>query len=240
MKLTIGQKAMRCVVFLLGLRNAQITRIMARHGLSPEERQRGWRLVQELASGRLSAEESQNPKVLRQLDEWENLWFPIIEATLRARFPDVHALVFRNLAQSSGAAVVMVVRTLIDRIDGLDRPVAEGGIGEAEAARVRALLAARGIDEATLAEGRAMLETLATPEVDETPSISREEEEAAEKAMWSWYLEWSAIARAVITDRRQLRMLGYRRNTSGQVVEDPSVVEPTDGEPSDDTEPFTA
>lgn len=30
--------------------------------------------------------------------------------------------------------------------------------------------------------------------------------------MWSWYLEWSRIARAVITDRRLLRDLGFLRS----------------------------
>ena len=28
-------------------------------------------------------------------------------------------------------------------------------------------------------------------------------------AMWDWYLEWSAIARGIIRDRRQLRALGF-------------------------------
>jgi len=32
--------------------------------------------------------------------------------------------------------------------------------------------------------------------------------------MWTWYLEWSAIARGVIRDRRQLRALGFARGAS--------------------------
>ena len=32
-----------------------------------------------------------------------------------------------------------------------------------------------------------------------------------EDAMWRWYKEWSAVARAVISDRRQLTALGFGR-----------------------------
>jgi hypothetical protein len=30
--------------------------------------------------------------------------------------------------------------------------------------------------------------------------------------MWSWYLEWSTLARVAISDRRLLRSLGFRRS----------------------------
>lgn len=237
MKLTVGQKAMRVAMFLIGLRYVAIAQRMARHGLTLAVRRQGWGYMQALSSGRLNLPDRlPNPKVLRELDDWENMWFPIIEATLLANFPVAHELVFRNLAQSSGAAVVFVVGNLIGRIDGLSRAESEGGVGEVEAARIKALLATRGIDEAVLAEGRAMLAKLEEAEVDSRlEGMTPEEEAAAEDAMWKWYLEWSAIARVVITDRRQLRALGFLRNSSGQVVEDPTVVEPE--EPVGDLDP---
>ncbi len=41
-----------------------------------------------------------------------------------------------------------------------------------------------------------------------------EAREAATAEMWSWYLEWSQIARTVIKNRRLLRSLGFLRRTS--------------------------
>ena len=46
--------------------------------------------------------------------------------------------------------------------------------------------------------------------------------EDAEKRLWSWYLEWSVIARAAIRDRRLLRSLGFLRvvrKAGGEVEE---------------------
>jgi hypothetical protein len=246
MKLTVGQKAMRVAMFLIGLRYVAIAQRMAQFGLTLAVRRQGWGLVQALSSGRLNLpDKAPNPKLLRELDGWENMWFPIIEATLQANFPVAHEIVFRNLAQSSGAAVVFVVGNLISRIDGLSRSPAEGGVGALEAAQIKALLGTRGIDETILNEGRAMLAQLEEVEVDtRIEGITPEEEAAAEDAMWRWYLEWSAIARVVITDRRQLRALGFLRNASGQVVEDPTVLEPAGptpvADPDDPDGPFTS
>jgi len=30
---------------------------------------------------------------VRALDLWENRWFPIVNATLRVRFPELHAII---------------------------------------------------------------------------------------------------------------------------------------------------
>jgi hypothetical protein len=51
-------------------------------------------------------------------------------------------------------------------------------------------------------------------------SIDPEEEAAAIGALWSWYLEWSGIARVAIKDRRVLRMLGFLRTRAAASEED--------------------
>jgi hypothetical protein len=51
-------------------------------------------------------------------------------------------------------------------------------------------------------------------------------QEAAEKAMWSWYLEWGEIARVAVTDRKLRRELGFlnhkRPVTDEEQVPDPA------------------
>ena len=44
--------------------------------------------------------------------------------------------------------------------------------------------------------------------------------------MWSFYLEWSRIARATITDRRHLRMLGFLRPKRSAADDDEAGPEP--------------
>jgi len=34
-----------------------------------------------------------DPAQVRALDLWENRWFPIVNATLRVRFPELHAII---------------------------------------------------------------------------------------------------------------------------------------------------
>ena len=233
----VGDKAKRVLVFLVGLRLHAIAIAMEAFGLSPPELQHGWSLFGDVVRTKLASGRAPSPAIVTELDAWENVWFPVASASLKNRYPEVHAVVFKNLAQSSGLTVVMVVRTMIERLDGLGRPVADGGIGP-QATEVLALLASRGLTAAKLGEARALIDKLGT--VEPASSVAREpttaEQDAAEKAMWAWYLEWSEIARAVITNRRHLRTLGFLKTARGEVVEDPTALDPAT-DPS--TDPVT-
>lgn len=55
----------------------------------------------------------------------------------------------------------------------------------------------------------------------------------AEDALWSWYLEWSTIARTVITDRRLLRRLGFLRVVRGANGTEEEVVVPAEDADTD-------
>lgn len=69
-----------------------------------------------------------------------------------------------------------------------------------------------------VAEAKATSAGLATLVVDTAP-VSIVEREAAEKSMWSWYLEWSTIARVAIKERYILRALGFRRKQTADEAE---------------------
>ena len=230
-KLTVGQKAVRVVRFLLGLRHYQVAAILKRHGLSEEELARGWALLSRLTEGRMDrVEPALDEAVVERLDAWENKWFPIASGVLGARMPAVGDHLFRNLAQTSGDEVVVSVGTFLARLERLALPEGDGGMGAA-GAEARELLVRRGIDEGTVREARRLLEEAATMQATPASMVDWGARDAvAEKDLWGWYLEWSAVARATIDDRRLLRLLGYLRNAQGVVEDAPE----TDAE-SDDT-----
>ncbi|MCC6873456.1 MAG: hypothetical protein IT378_04030 [Sandaracinaceae bacterium] len=220
-KLTLGQKAQRVLTFLLGLRSLRVAMVLRAYGFDEDELARGWALLRQLTANRLaSLPPVSDPRLVRELDAWENKWFPIAEVVLRTNHPAIADEVFLNLAQTSGPEVVVGVATFVQRLDALE---GRGG----EAARARALLERRGLNEDSLAQARALLaqvNSLAPAEEEAAPEDGEADE--AENAMWNWYLEWSGIARVAIQDRRLLRTLGFLRTArSGSGPEEPG--EPT-------------
>lgn len=220
MKLTIGQKAVRVLEFLLGLRRRRVAAALLKHGFTDAELDEGWRRLQALTANRLDGVTlpvSSDPVLLQQLDAWENLWFPISEAALSTNFPEVYEKVFKNLSQTDGIEVVVSVRTFVGRIEAL---AASGPDAEA-----RALLERRGLTRGVIDEAKVLLQKLGQVDttVDDAPVVTPEQEAELERRLWSWYLEWSGIARAAIKDRPSLRALGFLRD-GGTTDEETEVV----------------
>lgn len=76
---------------------------------------------------------------------------------------------------------------------------------------------------------RGSLLTQLTHVAEPAEAVSVEEQEAAleaaEAAMWGWYLEWSKIARIAIKQRPLLRQLGFlsvRRGSEEEETEEPA------------------
>ena len=207
-RLTIGQKAERVLKLLIGLRNPRVAEALRQFGFQHSDLDEGWQRLRDLTAGKLSmrAPGKQDPALLAQLDTWENRWFPVASATLRARFPTVHEWLFLNLTQTEGAAVIVSVGTFVERVNKL---ASEPSLG-AQGAEARELLSARGLNAATVQVATDMLTKLGTvAPAEPVAPIDPEVQAQAEAAMWKWYLEWGEIARVAITDRRLLRELGY-------------------------------
>jgi hypothetical protein len=105
--------------------------------------------------------------------------------------------------------VAITVRTFVDRYDELTAGDDKYG---AEAKQAQALLAARGVTPAIVAEAKALLTELQQVAGSTELVLLEEREaelEAAGTAMWAWYLEWSKIARAAIKQRALLKQLGF-------------------------------
>lgn len=211
MGLTIGQKSYRVVVFLQGLQRRRVAKAMAKHGFKKKDLVEGWRLLQNISSGRLGQQDqfSAEQRTMPRVDAWENYWYSIIQAVLERHTPDVAAKVFLNLAKSSGPQVAIGVQTLVTRL----REVQADSSKEAKLAMQ--MLKARGFGEEQLAEAEELLLALQElPEMGDELQPATAQLQDAEAAMWSWYREWSTIARGVIRDRNLLRALGFLRNGS--------------------------
>lgn len=196
-KLMIGQKASRVIEFLVGLRHRRIAGILSTVGFGRDDLKEGWDLARALTDGRLNATPlNVDPDLILELDDWENYWFPIANATLRSRFPDDHATLFKNLTQTEGVAVVTSVGTFVSRLDSLSDPA-------------KKRLKKRGLSDEVIAKANEILKTLGQPEEPDSGDLDSAEDEARMTALWNWYLEWSEIARATIDSPKLLRLMGF-------------------------------
>lgn len=126
---------------------------------------------------------------------------------MEARFPEVAAVLFRNLTQQTGPAVVVSVNTFLKRLAQMEK--GEGGFDHVGVA-ARAVLVERGLTREKVEQAQQFVDQMATLAVEappQGPSIA--EQQAAEDRLWAWYLEWSGIARVAIKDGRHLRSLGF-------------------------------
>jgi len=228
-QLTLGDKAMRVLKMLMGMRNSHVAAAMAAHGFTDAELHEGWTLLRGVSRERLDAvTASGDPSLIDRLDAWENRWFPIAGATLERRFPAVHAQVFNKLSQTSGVAVAISVGTFVARYD--EMASGAGSYGE-EGIAAKEVLANRGLTTAVIDDARAMLASVAS--IDPRSEVTTLEADAAELAkaeerLWGWYLEWSQIARVAVTQRPLLKEMGFRamRAKAAAVVLDATVDAP--------------
>lgn len=204
---TAGRKAYQVLDFITGLEDRTVRDALGGHGLADDDLDRGWELLRGLGRARRPAPPPgpSDAEVFGPLDAWENRWFVIADAVLAAHHPKVHAWLFRGLRRSRGVQVVVGVGVFVERLHRLEQGVAALG---KEAAVARALLARRGLTQELVAEAEQHLAVVKhgpklPPLTEPGPTF-----DAAEAALWSWYLEWSRIARTVISEPRLLNHLG--------------------------------
>jgi hypothetical protein len=211
--------------FIQGVRHPAIFAALELYGFTAGELETGWTRLYDFATlsyAKLGAALA-DPSTVQAIDEFENEWFPISQATLEHHYPEVAEKLFLNLSQTSGPEVAVSAGIFLRRLRQMER-----GAGEfAEEGRAaRALLAERGLTEDVVANAEHLVGLMSkVAEQPQRRTPSAEEVRQAEDVMWAWYLEWSKIARTVIKDRRHLRMLGFLSARGGGLVEDDTVVQ---------------
>jgi hypothetical protein len=223
-KVPLGDAASQLLKLLIALRKPNVQTAMMVYGLTQQDIQEGWELLRRLSAEKLDkvlALESGHAESLKKLDAWENLWFPIAGAVLERHAPEVHAEVFRNLGQASGAEVILTVGTFLRRLE--EQRATEAG------AQALAKLATRGLDARAIEQAQALLDDLQgvaagsvlpapTPndgdeDGDEDPLGEGEGDEALAQQLHAYHKEWATIARKAIKDRRILRGMGLVTTT---------------------------
>lgn len=208
-KLHVTDKAQRMLTLLLGIRFPDVRAAVARVGYGPEQVREGWSLLMAAAGDRLDVPPGMSmPKddgTLAALDDWENQWFPVIDATLKYNLPEHHATVFQGLTQTSGAELLVTLPKLLARIASLPADAKE-------------LLARRQVTEAELSRAAALITKLTTstdavPAEPVDPTEAQKALEEAETKMWRHYLEWSQIIRAQVKRPRYLQLMGFGTGT---------------------------
>jgi hypothetical protein len=106
--------------------------------------------------------------------------------------------------------VTVTVGTFLERLRKME--AGEAGYGERGPA-ARQVLAERGLDEATVRETEAVIARIQSIREEARPNPGPDDRQEAERMLWGWYLEWSAIARVAVRDRRLLRALGFLNTT---------------------------
>lgn len=207
-KLTVTQKAERTLKLLLGMRLPRVAQALTPYGFSREVALEGWRRVSVLVEhcSTDAPEPAAAVRILHDLDTFENAWFPVARAALQHNHPEIAQLLFANLRQTRGVETAVSVGTFLERLAQMARGLAPYGD---EGKSARELLIQRGFTAAREAEGRDLLDRLRTQAEPRALALCPQREAAAAAAMWAWYLEWSAISRAVIKNKTLLSALGF-------------------------------
>lgn len=208
-------KLERALTFLAGSNDPEVLEFLSRYGFNQQVLDEAWRdLRQAFEERRLRlVRPPRRKRHLAVLDRWENFHHPLVSAVLARLAPAIHAQVFKDLPQTSGTELLVTVPTFLDRLQALR----DASAGTPERAAWD-LLVAHGFDPAAMGEARAL--------VAEATSVAAAEATVPEPvpagtealdAIWSWYLQWSRIARLTIPDARVLAKVGLRVRRKARV-----------------------
>ena len=229
-RMSFAEKSERVARFLIGLRDKAVVAQLRRFKFTDKDLKEGWALLQAAGVAPTGGTTSDSENLIRQIDEFENLWFPVVSATLQRRFPATHAILFNNLSQTTGPAVAVTVGTLLERVEMMAKGVgAYGPEGQAAYAAIQG----RGFTSEVIDGARALLARLSEIMPEDGSDAQEAAAEKAEADLWNWYLEWSEISRSASLTRSQLRSLGFLKarkpSSSPDAGEDEEEEEPGGG-----------
>jgi len=231
---TLEQAPAQVLRFLrMVVRHRALWNVMATRGYSLAHHREGWVGLQKLAvpAGPEGAMTSIDPMVAAAegaLLLWDDAWLPIIGVVLEFEYPDQHAFLFAGgLAPVAGPESVLVVHTILDRLQALRTGAGRPDDQRPQDQRAVAALAAHGLTEAMLAEASELIRIYedGAPVVELDPvaeAAARAARQAAEVAVYHWWKKWSTIARQIITRKDHLQWLGLATRKKPARPEKPS------------------
>lgn len=214
-RLTVNQKAHRVLQFLLGLRLPSALKALQRHGFTDADLREGWERLQALSTVPSGIdEESLDTGALEAVAEFESTWLPVARVCLQRHYPKVATWLFKGLHDTHRSSPLHVGEFL-DRVAALR----EGSPADLPSRAAYDLLVQRGLDEQIVKNTRELIaeSQQSVPRPAVLPDAR--EQHSVQHALWAWYLEWSALARIAIKDRRVLRALGFLQTQPGAATD---------------------
>lgn len=213
-RLTVNQKAHRVLQFLLGLRLPSALKALRRHGFTDADVREGWQRLQALSTVPSGVDEDgPDPGALDAVAEFESTWLPIARVCMQHHYPKVATWLFNGLHDTQSSP--LHVGEFLDRVAALR----EGSPADLPSRAAYDLLVLRGLDEQIVNRTREQIAV--SQQSVPRPAVlpDAREQHALEHALWAWYLEWSALARIAIKDRRVLRALGFLQTQPGAAAD---------------------
>ncbi len=215
----------RVLRFLLIVQNPTFSRRARREGYTDAEHRTGLELWQQASGITRSIDDhfaheqressdmrGEELRILQEIDDFENKWFPRTRAIIRRVVPTdrretFEQAFFADLSQQPlGPQVVGSVTALLARVEGLETS------GQPEAKAVRSTLAARGLTAGKIKAIRALMAELGdlkTPELVVDPEALRKADEAQQEGLeqlHAWFNDWAITLRSVLSAREQRRL----------------------------------
>lgn len=194
----------------------EIRSAMAACGYTQAEHERGWKLLLDVSgyttpSFPVTADQKARAAIA-ELDGWDEPGFRRIRAALGRLHPEQEAFVFEGMAPGSGAASVVSVAMMLDRLDALESGADRAATRDADHAAL-ATLSQRGIDGSERARLRELVNIAKTanlPVVTVSTAMPSDRLEKL-KELHAWFADWSETARAVIRRRDYLIFMGLAK-----------------------------
>ena len=226
----LQETPMRSLRFLASIsKYPAIREGLAARGYSEEDHNEGWTLFLTVSGYRQAPPAAtRNQAVVAgvaELDAWVEPNVRIVRATLERRYPEQASFVLAGLENGSGAAAVVTVVTLLDRLDLLQSSPQREATREADHAAL-AMLTRRGLGPDERTRLRTLTAVVLSPEPAAPAAVSPLDYEQALRRLHAWYAEWSEVARAVITRRDHLIGLGLARRRNLSAEKDPPAPKP--------------
>jgi hypothetical protein len=221
---TLDQTPVRALALLRTIGTIPVVRhAMESRGYTDAVHREGWALLHAASGyGGASLQASLDGAVrdaLVSLDNQDEDIFRTVKAGLKNRHPDQAKYVLEGIGPTTGAAVVVNVKILLERFDTLETGKERKATRTADHAAM-ATLAARGITTAKRKELAALVAKAEQPA--DTSDLASEEASAAQEqehvaaltALRVWYEEWSEIAKVAVKRRDHLIRLGLSKRKS--------------------------
>lgn len=195
--------------FLKGAANGDINKRLATVGYDKAAHLEGWSLFYQVSnsgpSQPVESPDNVSTKAIGEIKSWNTQGFRRMRAVLDRKWPDISAFVFADIGGAKNGPVYELA-TVLDRISDLQKSPERKATRKQDHAALEAL-SSRGLNDLVFKQLRALLneaQVVQAPPTTATPDSRTD----AVTELYLWLRDWRETARAVITNKSQLRMLG--------------------------------